>query len=118
MKLKNQIRIIGRLTANPQIKKLSNKKKIARLKVIVNQMKKHGGEFTKKIKCYNVSVCGENVKYVEENLKQNCEILIIGRMLASDLNSKPKKLDEIIAESIIYRNIKQKVEKIEIISKY
>ena len=114
MNLKNRVQLIGNLGSDPKVKEFESGKKMARFSVATSNVKKINGKFVKDTQWHNVSAWDKNAIIAENNLLKGTEVVIQGRCINSvykNNDGETRKFSEIIAESIIYRNIKQVVTK-------
>lgn len=114
MNLRNRVQLIGNLGADPKVREFESGKKMARFSVATTDVIKKDGKFEKSVSWHNVTAWGNNAEIVEKNLFTGTEVIIEGRLVSSQFNDRsgnPRKISEIIAESLLYRNIKHAVSK-------
>lgn len=116
MNLKNRVQLIGNLGAAPKIKELKEGRKMARFSVATNSVEKRNGKFEKTVNWYNVTAWGKTAEIVEQKLSKGSEVIIEGKLVSNsytDLNGNVRKFYEVLAESLLYRNIKTAIAKAE-----
>lgn len=116
MNLKNRVQLIGNLGAAPKIKELKEGGKMARFSVATNSVEKRNGKFEKTVNWYNVTAWGKTAEIVEQKLSKGSEVIIEGKLVSNsytDLNGNVRKFYEVLAESLLYRNIKTAIAKAE-----
>ncbi|MDY0141550.1 MAG: single-stranded DNA-binding protein [Bacteroidales bacterium] len=108
MNLKNQVQLIGNVGSEPLIKEFNSGRKMARFSVATDDVKKVNGKFVKHTQWYNVTVWNKIADIVQTNINIGTEVIIQGRVVNNEFRDKQgtlRKISEIIAESLIYRNI-------------
>jgi single-strand DNA-binding protein len=79
--LKNSVRLIGHLGQNPDVKNLSNGKKLTRLSLAVNESYKNdNGERITDTQWHNITVWGKQAELAEKLLKKGSEVAIEGKL--------------------------------------
>ena len=112
MNLRNRVQLIGNVGNEPQLKEFSSGKKMARFSIATDDIKKVNGKFTKHTEWHNVTVWDKYAEIAEQNITIGTEVVIQGRVINKsyeDKNGNMHKISEVLAESMIYRNIKQRV---------
>jgi single-strand DNA-binding protein len=113
MNLRNRVQLIGNLGTNPQVRDFENGKKMARFTVATSDIYKKDGKFVKSTQWHNVIAWGKTAEIAEKNLKIGAEVVIEGCLLNNkfeDREGKTKHISEILAESVMFRNIKNAIE--------
>jgi single-strand DNA-binding protein len=113
MNLRNRVQLIGNLGAEPSVKEFESGKKMARFSVATNAVVKKDGKLEKSVNWYNVTAWGNTAIVAERNLAKGTEVIIEGKLVSSsytDKSGNPRKVSEVLAESILYRNIKHAIE--------
>lgn len=114
MNLRNRVQLIGNLGSDPKVREFETGKKMARFSVATTDVIKKDGKFEKTVSWHNVTAWGNNAEIAEKNLVTGTEVIIEGRLVSSQYNDKSgttRKISEIIAESLMYRNIKHAISK-------
>ncbi|HOZ30921.1 MAG TPA: single-stranded DNA-binding protein [Bacteroidales bacterium] len=114
MNLRNRVQLIGNLGSDPKVRVFETGKKMARFSVATTDVIKKDGKFEKAVSWHNVTAWGNNAEIAEKNLVTGTEVIIEGRLISSQYNDKsgnPRRISEIIAESLMYRNIKHAISK-------
>jgi len=114
MNLRNRVQLIGNLGSDPKVKEFESGKKMARFSVATTDVIKKDGKFEKAVCWHNVTAWGNNAEIAEKNLVTGTEVIIEGHLVSNQYNDKsgnPRKISEIIAESLLYRNIKHAISK-------
>jgi len=112
MNSKNRVQLIGNLESDPKVKEFESGKKMARFSIATSNVKKINGKFIKHTQWHNVSAWDKNAVIAEMHLIKGTEVIIQGRCVNNKYkNSKgeTRRFSEIIAESIMYRNIKESI---------
>ncbi|MDD2636132.1 MAG: single-stranded DNA-binding protein, partial [Bacteroidales bacterium] len=112
MNLKNHVQLIGNVGSEPLIKEFNSGRKMARFSVATDNVKKIKGKFVKHTQWYNVTVWNKVADTVQTNIKIGTEVVIQGRVVNNEFRDKQgnlRKISEIIAESLMYRNINSKI---------
>jgi single-strand DNA-binding protein len=114
MNLRNRVQLIGNLGADPKVREFESGSKMARFSVATNEVIKKEGKFEKIVNWYNVTTWGNVAEIAEKYLVTGTEVIVEGRLVSNSFNDKsgnPRKISEILAESLLYRNIKHAVSK-------
>ncbi|HOK37488.1 MAG: single-stranded DNA-binding protein [Bacteroidales bacterium] len=120
MKIRNRVQVIGNLGADPIIKEFKNGKKMARFTVAsdeLNLIKRAGEEkkqFVKVTTWFNVTAWGKNAEIAQERLCKGDEVIINGSLVTTsftDRSGNIRKISEVMAESILYRNYRFEIER-------
>lgn len=116
MNLRNRVQLIGNLGASPKIREFESGKKMARFSVATNSLEKRNGKFEKTVNWYNVTAWGKSAEIAEQKLSKGSEVIIEGKLVSNtytDGDGNLRKVYEILAESLLYRNIKSAIAKLE-----
>lgn len=114
MNLRNRVQLIGNVGSEPQVKEFQSGKKMARFRMATDDVKKVNGKFIKHTEWHNVTAWGKIADLTKENIQVGTEVLITGRVINNSFKDKDgnmRKISEILAESLIYRNIKNAASK-------
>ncbi len=114
MNLRNRVQLIGNLGADPKVREFESGKKMARFSVATTDVIKKDGKFEKSVCWHNVTAWGNVADIAEKYLVTGTEVIIEGRLVSdsyTDKSGNPRKISEILAESLLYRNIKSVVSK-------
>lgn len=114
MKLMNRVQLIGNLGKDPKIKNFENGKKIVRFSVATDDLIKKNGKYEKITNWVNVTAMGKNAEIAEKFLTSGTEVVIEGSLVSTTITDRSgsiRKITEVLAESILYRNIKSAIEK-------
>ena len=112
MNLRNRVQLIGNVGSEPLIKEFNSRKKMARFSVATDDVKKVNGEFVKNTQWHNVTAWNKYADIAQENISVGTEVVIQGRVINNEYRDKQgnlRKVSEIIAESLMYRNISQRI---------
>ena len=115
MNLRNRVQLIGNVGSDPQVKEFASGKKMARFNLATDDVKKVNGKFVKHTEWHTVTAWDKNAEVAEKNITIGSEVIIQGRVINNSFKDKDgnlRKISEILAESLIYRNIKQSTSKI------
>lgn len=87
--LKNNVRLIGHLGQNPDVKELSAGKKLAKFSIAINESYKNSeGEKITDTQWHNVTVWGKQAELVGQYLKKGSEVAIEGRLSNNSYTDK------------------------------
>jgi len=114
MNLRNRVQLIGNLGIDPKVKKFESGKLMARFTLATTNIKKIDNKFVKDTQWHNVTAWDKNATIVENNLCKGSEVVIQGRVVNNVYKDKEgitRKVSEIIAESLLFRNIKNATNK-------
>lgn len=79
--LKNNVRLIGHLGQNPDVKNLNSGKKLTRLSLAVNESyKNEQGERINETQWHNITVWGKQAELAEKLLRKGSEVAIEGKL--------------------------------------
>jgi single-strand DNA-binding protein len=79
--LKNSVRLIGHLGQHPEVKELSNGKKLTKFSLAINESyKNENGERITDTQWHNITVWGKQAELVEKLLKKGSEVAIEGKL--------------------------------------
>ncbi|MBN2778700.1 MAG: single-stranded DNA-binding protein [Bacteroidales bacterium] len=112
MNLRNRVQLIGNVGSEPLIKEFNSGKKMARFSVATDDVKKVNGEFVKNTQWHNVTAWNKYADIAQESISVGTEVVIQGRVINNEYRDKQgnlRKVSEIIAESLMYRNISQRI---------
>lgn len=79
--LKNSVRLMGHVGQNPEVKSLSNGKKLSRFSIAINESyKNEAGEKVTDTQWHNITAWGKQAELVEKLLKKGSEVAIEGKL--------------------------------------
>ncbi len=110
MNLRNRVQLIGNVGSEPQVKEFASGKKMARFNLATDDVRKENGKIVKHTQWHNVIAWDKNAEVAEENISIGTEVVIQGRVINNSYKDKDgnlRKISEVLAESMLYRNIKQ-----------
>ncbi len=103
--LKNSIQLFGNLGMNPEVKTLSNGKKVTTLSLATTETYKNAkGERMKDTQWHKVVAWGKLAELMETYLKKGSEVAIEGKLVYKnyqDKNGVTKYFSEIVANEMI-----------------
>jgi len=114
MSTQNEVRLIGNLGADPQIKPLENGGAIASFSVATTEkIKSTTGEVSERTSWHRVVVFGKLVEIVQSNLKKGSKVLLLGSLRTRNYTDKQGHevyVTEIVLDSCYLLDIKKKGE--------
>jgi single-strand DNA-binding protein len=116
MNLKNRVQLIGNVGSEPQVREFKSGKKMARFSVATDDIKRIDGKFVKHTQWHSVTVWNKYADIAQNKITVGTEVVIEGRVINNEYSDKKgnmHKVSEILAESLICRNIKHAISKIE-----
>lgn len=79
--LKNSVRLIGRIGQNPEVKEMSNGKKLTKFSIAINESYKNSaGERVTDTQWHNITAWGKQAELAEKLLKKGSEIALEGKL--------------------------------------
>lgn len=106
--IRNQVQIIGRLGANPEVKQLESGKKMARFSVAVNESYKNkAGEWETKTQWHDVVAWAGAAGIAEKLLAKGQQVTIEGKLNKRSYTNKDGQLvyvTEIVANELMVHN--------------
>lgn len=103
--LRNSVRLIGRLGQNPELKELSNGKKLAKFSLATNESYKNdAGEKITETQWHNITVWGKQAEQVNKYLKKGSEVAIEGKLSNSaytDRDGNKRHVTDIILNEFV-----------------
>lgn len=79
--IRNNVRLVGHLGSNPDVKEISSGKKLARLSLATNEtFKRNNGESVTETQWHNLIAWGKTAEIVEKYLQKGQEICIDGKL--------------------------------------
>lgn len=79
--LKNSVRLIGRIGQNPEVKEMSNGKKLTKFSIAINESYKNSaGEHVTDTQWHNITAWGKQAELAEKLLKKGSEIALEGKL--------------------------------------
>ena len=105
MNIKNQVQLVGRLGANPQIKVLENGTKLARFAIAINNtFNNKKGEKVTGTQWHNIIAWGSLANIAELILRKGTHVTIDGKLVCrsfSDKLGKKRVSTEIMASELL-----------------
>jgi len=87
--LRNSVRLVGNLGADPEVKSFDSNKKMARFSLATNESYKNDkGEKVTETQWHNIVLWGEKAQYAEESLKKGDEIAVEGKLTNRNYTDK------------------------------
>lgn len=87
--LKNSVRLLGNLGANPEVKELSNGRKLAKLNLATNESYKDAeGNKVTETQWHNLVAWGKTAEYATKYLTKGSKIAIEGKLINRNFNDK------------------------------
>jgi single-strand DNA-binding protein len=87
--IKNKVQLIGRLGADPEIKIYDEKKKLAQLRLAVNDRYKNAlGEWVDDTQWFNMVAWAKLAGYAEKYLLKGTEVAVEGRLINKNFTDK------------------------------
>ena len=87
--LRNKVQLIGNLGMNPEIKEISNGRKMAKFSLATNETYKNSaGEKVKETQWHNVIVWGQAAGIAERFLQKGSEVAVEGKLIHRDYTDK------------------------------
>jgi single-strand DNA-binding protein len=87
--LKNSVRLIGNLGQTPEVKDLSNGKKLAKFSMAINESyKNETGERVTDTQWHNITAWGKQAELVSKLLKKGSEVAIEGKLTNNTYTDK------------------------------
>ena len=108
--LRNSVRLVGNLGNEPEIKTISNNKKLAKVSIATNSsFRNDKGEKIEETQWHNLVMWDKNADLTEKYLRKGSEICIEGRLSTrsyTDQTGVKKYFTEIIVNEILLLNKK------------
>lgn len=87
--IKNKVQLLGRLGADPEIKSYGNNKKLASLRLAVNDRYKNvKGEWIEETQWFSLLAWSKLALYVEKYLTKGMELTVEGRLVNKSFTDK------------------------------
>ncbi len=103
--IKNKVQLVGRLGANPEMKTYGENKKLANIRLAVNDRYKNAeGEWMDETQWFSLVAWSKLAVYVEKYLNKGTEVAIEGRLVNkvfTDKNGVKRTSTEIIVNEIL-----------------
>ena len=103
--LKNNVRLIGNLGMNPEVKETTNGKKLAKFSIATNeQYRNEKGEEVKETQWHNLIVWGKQADIAGKYLKKGSEVAIEGKLSNRNYTDKEgvkRYLTEIVVNEFL-----------------
>ncbi len=109
--LKNNVQLVGNLGMNPEVKRLENGKKVAKVSMATHESYRNAkGEKITKTQWHNLVAWGKTASIIEKYLKKGSEITVTGKLVSRnyiDNDNVKRNLTEIkVSELLIAGNKK------------
>jgi single-strand DNA-binding protein len=113
--LRNQVQLIGRLGADPEVSEFSTGKK-AHMRIATSETYKNkSGEKVTDTQWHNVVAWNKSAEYVQNYLKKGVEVMVVGKLVNrsyEDKNGITRYITEVVADQMtIMQKNEDKVEK-------
>ena len=103
--IKNKVQLVGRLGADPEMKSYGDQKKLANIRLAVNDRYKNAqGEWIDETQWFNLVAWSKLANYVEKYLTKGIEVAVDGRIvnkIFTDKNGIKRTSTEIIVNEIL-----------------
>ena len=103
--LRNSVRLIGHLGANPETKEFDGGKKVSRFTLATNEIYKNAkGEKVKDTVWHNIVMWGKTATIAEKYLEKGAEIAIEGKLTSRSYTTKEgekKYITEIVVGELL-----------------
>ena len=103
--LRNSVRLIGHIGANPEVKDLESGKKVATFTLATNEFyKNQKGEKVKDTSWHNLVMWGKTAEIAQQYLEKGMEVAIEGRLTTRTYNAKDgekKYFTEIVVNELM-----------------
>ena len=103
--IRNSVRLIGNLGANPEVKSLEKGSKVARMNMATNESYTNAkGERITETQWHTLVAWGKTADIVEKYLSKGSELAIEGRLTSRSYNDKEgvkKYITEIVVNEVI-----------------
>jgi single-strand DNA-binding protein len=105
MNIKNHVQLVGRLSANPEVKILDNGSKLAKFAIAINETYKNGnGENMNETYWHTIVAWGKTAEIAERLLVKGSEVAIEGKLVSRvyTANDGQKKfITEVVANELL-----------------
>jgi single-strand DNA-binding protein len=109
--MKNRVQLIGNLGQAPEIKKLENGNKMARMSIATNETYKNAqGEYITETQWHNVIAWGKVAEVAEKYLNKGSEVVVEGKLIHRSYNDKDgvkKYISEVQLHNILLMDKKE-----------
>lgn len=110
--LKNSVRLLGNLGANPELRELPSGKKLARINLATSESYKDAeGNKVTETQWHNLVAWGKTAEYASKYLTKGSKIAIEGKLINKNFNDKDgnkRYLTEIYVNEILNVSSKEK----------
>ncbi len=87
--VKNNVRLIGRIGQNPEVKSLNNGKSICTFSIALNERYKNNeGEMVTSTQWHQITAWGKQAELASRLLQKGCEVAIEGKLNMSKYSDK------------------------------
>jgi single-strand DNA-binding protein len=105
MNLKNNVQLIGYAGMNPEVKNLENGKKVAKVSMATNEVRKRAsGETVTETQWHNLVAWGKTADIAEKYLKKGCEVAVTGKLVNRQYVDKKgikRQVTEIVVNELV-----------------
>lgn len=103
--LRNSVRLIGRLGMDPEVKELSQGKKLAKFSLATtDSYKDQAGERVSETQWHNIVVWGSTADFVQKYLRKGMEVAVEGKLTNrsyTDKDEVKKYVTEIVLKDVL-----------------
>lgn len=87
--LKNNVRLIGHLGMNPEVKTMDSGRKLAKMSIATNESYKNSsGEKVTETQWHNLIAWGKTAEFAEKYLRKGAEVAVEGKLLNRNYTDK------------------------------
>lgn len=101
----NEIKLIGSLGQEPEVRKTKNDTTVANISIATNERYKENGEWAKRTEWHRVVMFGNDADNAGKYLKKGSKVYVNGRLSTrkwTDKNNVDRYTTEIMANHVIY----------------
>jgi len=110
-KLRNSVRLVGNLGADPEIKEMPSGRKLAKFSIATNEtFKKTTGEQVTETQWHNLIAWGKTAEIVEKYLNKGQEVSIEGKLTNrtwEDAEGNKKYMTEVVVNELLMTGKKE-----------
>lgn len=103
--LRNQVQLIGRLGANPEMKELSTGSQVARMNLATSETYTNkSGEKVTDTQWHNLVAWNGNAKYASSYLTKGSEVMVQGKLVNrsyEDKNGVTRYITEVVVDQVL-----------------
>jgi single-strand DNA-binding protein len=87
--IKNNVRLIGHLGMNPEVKTMDSGRKLAKMSIATNESYKNSsGEKVTETQWHNLIAWGKTAEFAEKYLRKGAEVAVEGKLLNRNYTDK------------------------------